>query len=339
MPKFVNPMNEFLETSRPLQIDAGNTALVVVDMQLFDAHRDWGEGLTAKQLGVEQHFEEYFEQIDAIIPPIQELLALFRQKEMEVIHIRVSEVTEDSRDVGRKQLVRGFVVPKGSREAEFLEELQPGDDEIIINKSSSGVFPVTNLDRLLRNMGISTLIFTGTSTNGCVESAARDAVDLGYDIVMVSDACAAGTIATHERALVCLEGPLTRVLTTREVVDLVSGLQAGSRQARSGLERVKPYLPQPPEDDAGADEDPYDSILPPALVKGISTADTVLVLADFQRFTSDPTVGLGAAARSQGRLDACATYLQSLQDWLWDVESGVIEVKSADELVAQIEAI
>ena len=74
----------------------------------------------------------------------------------------------------------------------------------------------------------------------------RDAVDLGYDVVMVSDACAAGTVETHERALACLEGVLTRVLTTQEVVDLVAGLEAGSRQARSGLERVKPYLPQPP---------------------------------------------------------------------------------------------
>jgi len=469
--KLANPMNEFFEISQPLEIDAGNAALIVVDMQLFDAHRDWGEGLTAKQLGVEQYFEEYFEQIDAVIPPIQKLLALFRQKEMEVIHIRVSEVTEDSRDVGRKQLVRGFVVPKGSREADFLDELQPLGDEIIINKSSSGVFPVTNLDRLLRNMGITTLIFTGTSTNGCVESAVRDAVDLGYDVVMVSDANAAGTVETHERALACLEGVLTRVLTSQELVNLVSGLQTGSRQARSGLERVKPYLPQPQDDESGADEDPYESILPPALVKQISTTGTALVLADFQRFTCDPSVGLGAAAQANGCLDAlsgyyervegarkealkllaacrskgllvihvrtagrlpdgrdlssklraqgfafgpdsaeaeflaqfapaqgeivldkpasgiftgtgldellrnlevenvilsgisydgavegsvrsisdrgyglflapdaCATYLQSLQDWLWEVESGVIEVKSAESLVAQIQA-
>jgi nicotinamidase-related amidase len=469
--KFVNPMNEFLEIDRPLAMEAGNTALIVVDMQLFDAHRDWGEGLTAKQLGVEQYFEEYFEQIDAIIPPIQSLLAHFRRLEMEVIHIRVSEVTEDSRDVGRKQLVRGFVVPKGSREADFLDELQPAGDEIIINKSSSGVFPVTNLDRLLRNMGLTTLIFTGTSTNGCVESAVRDAVDLGYDVVMVSDACAAGTVKAHERALACLEGPLTRVLSSQEVINQLSGLPRGNRQARSGLERVKPYLPQPPDRESGADEDPYDSILPPALVKTITPADTILVLVDFQRFTCDPNAGLGAAASAQGRLDdlsgyyerveaaqaaarrllstsresglriihvrtagrlptgedlsrklraqgfnfgpgsaeaefqppfrpvegemvldkpasgiftgtgldellrnmeienlilagisydgavegsvrgisdrgyglflapdACATYLQSLQDWLWDVESGVIEVKSAEELVAQIRA-
>ena len=469
---FVNPMNEFLERSQPPEIDPGNAALIVVDLQLFDAHRDWGEGLTAKQLGVEKYFEEYFEQIDAIIPRIQELLAFFRLKEMEVIHIRVSEVTEDSRDVGRKQLVRGFVVPKGSREADFLDELQPFDDEIIINKSSSGVFPVTNLDRLLRNMGITTLIFTGTSTNGCVESAVRDAVDLGYEVIMVSDACAAGTIETHERALTCLEGALTRVLTTQEIVDLVAGLEAGSRRARSGLERVKPYLPQPQDDDGCADQDPYESILPPALVKEITPTNTVLVLVDFQRFTCDPGVGLGAAAEAKGRFgvlsgyydrveqarkgaekllascrsagllvihvrsagrlpdgrdlsrkvraqgfafgpesaeaeflssleplqdeivldkpasgiftgtsldellrnleienlilagisydgavegsvrsisdrgyglflapDACATYLQALQDWLWEVESGVIQVKSAGELVAQIEAI
>jgi nicotinamidase-related amidase len=94
-------MNKLFDVTRPLAIAAGNAALIVVDMQLFDAHRDWGEGLTAKKLGVEQHFEEYFEQIDAIVPRIQDLLALFRSKEMEVIHIRVSEVTEDSRDVGR----------------------------------------------------------------------------------------------------------------------------------------------------------------------------------------------------------------------------------------------
>jgi nicotinamidase-related amidase len=232
---------------------------------------------------------------------------------MEVIHIRVSEVTEDSRDVGRKQLVRGFVVPKGSREADFLDELQPVGDEIIVNKSSSGVFPVTNLDRLLRNMGITTLVFTGTSTNGCVESAVRDAVDLGYDVVIVSDACAAGTFETHERALACLEGVLTRVLSTQQVVELVEGLETGSHQARSGLERVKPYLPQPPEDNGGADRDPYESILPPALAKEISPADTALMLVDFQRFTCDPEVGLGRAAKLSGSLDAVADYYERVE--------------------------
>jgi len=66
---YQNPMNRVLGRA-PLQISAENTALLVIDMQYFDAHRDWGEGRTAKELGVAQYFEEYFAQIDAIIPRI-----------------------------------------------------------------------------------------------------------------------------------------------------------------------------------------------------------------------------------------------------------------------------
>lgn len=320
MKRFDNVMNDLFDTSRPSQITTANTALIVVDMQYFDAHRDWGEGRTAKELGVAEYFHEYFDQIDAIIPRIQQLLKLFRSKEMEVVHVRVSEVTQDSRDVGRKQLVRGFVVPAGSREADFLDELVPTGDEIIINKSSSGVFPVTNLDRLLRNMGVTTLIFTGTSTYGCVESAVRDAVDLGYDVVVVSDACAAGTLESHELALCCLEGVQTCILSTEEVVQLVEPLEIGDRQARSGLERVKPYLPKPPDGDTGAERDPYDAILPPALKKELSPGNTALVLTDVQRFTCDPTCGLGAVAKSRGQMASMSGYYDRVEQALKGIE-------------------
>src|SRR5262245_5360328 len=95
-----NPFNQILMPPPPLDVTADNTALLVVDMQYFDAHPDWGEGRTAKELGVEACFDPYFAQIDDIIPRIQRLLALFRGKEVEVIHLRVSELTKDSRDVG-----------------------------------------------------------------------------------------------------------------------------------------------------------------------------------------------------------------------------------------------
>ena len=85
MTKFENPMNDLFEPSMPLQITTENTALLVVDMQYFDAHPDWGEGRTAKELGVAHHFQEYFDQIEAVTPQIQQLLGLFRRKEMDVI--------------------------------------------------------------------------------------------------------------------------------------------------------------------------------------------------------------------------------------------------------------
>lgn len=298
--RFRNVINEVVDAGPPLSPSAEQMALIVVDMQYFDAHRDWGEGRTAKELGVAEHFEEYFDQIDDIVPRIQRLLKLFRDKAMEVIHIRVAELTEDSRDVGRKQLVRGFVVPAGSREADFLEEVAPVNDELIINKSSSGVFPVTNLDRLLRNMDINTLVFTGTSTNGCVESAVRDAVDMGYDVVVVSDACAAGTRETHKLALVSMEGALTRILSTDEVESLVQPMEPVSPDARSGLRRVEPYLPQPGRRGEDDDENPYDGILPPALELPLTRDNAALVLIDAQRLTCDPACGLGAMARERG---------------------------------------
>src|SRR3954464_7342028 len=142
-----NPFNQVLAPPPPLSVTTDNTALLDVDMQYFDAHPDWGEGRTAKELGVASCFDPYFDQIDDIIPRIQRLLALFRNQEMEVIHLRVAELTKDSRDVGWKQLVRGLIVPSDSREADPLDELAPIDDELVVSKSSSGVFPVTNLDR------------------------------------------------------------------------------------------------------------------------------------------------------------------------------------------------
>ena len=317
--RIYSPINQVLDTS-PLEMEAGSAALLVVDMQYFDADRDEGEGRTAKELGVERYFEEYFAQIDAVIPRIQHLLALFRQKGIEVIHIRVSELTEDSRDVGRKQLVRGFVVPAGSREADFLDDLQPVGDELIVNKSSSGVFPVTNLDRLLRNLGITILVFTGTSTNGCVESAVRDAVDLGYEVVIVSDACAAGTLDTHNLALSCLAGARTHILSTDQVVGLIEPQETVASEGKSGLERVKPFLPKSPDETDSADRDPYDAILPPALQLPLTQDNSALVLVDGQRFTCDPSLGLGARAAAQGRGESLSAYYARVQSALVGME-------------------
>jgi nicotinamidase-related amidase len=293
----LNPFHAVLP-SPPLDLSPDQTALLVVDMQYFDAHPEWGEGRTAIEMGVAHCFADYFEQIDDVMPRIQQLLGLFRSKEMEVIHVRVAEWTTDSRDVGWKQLVRGLIVPSDSKEAELLEEVAPVGDEIVVSKSSSGVFPVTNIDRLLRNLGITTLIFTGTATGGCVESAVRDAVDLGYDVVVAADACADSTTDSHRLSLGRMAGGLTRILTTGELVERVSALPDSSRQRRSGLERVKPYLPQPPETEPGPDVNPYSLIFPPAIELPLTRQNTALVLVDGQRFACDPAGGLGQLAAS-----------------------------------------
>ncbi len=266
-------------------------ALVVVDMQYFDAHSDWGEGRTAKDLGVADLFEDYFAQIDKITPVIASLLDLFRSKSIEVIHLRVAELTRDSRDVGYKQLVRGLIVPSDSKEAEFLPGLEPAGDEIAISKSSSGVFATTNLDRILRNLGIETLVFTGTSTGGCVQSAVYDATDLGYRSIVVTDACADSTTESQTACLEAYAGQAVELVTSAALSEALAEVPDVDPAARSGVERVRQYrLDAPYVANSGGAVEPYAAIFGPAVELGVSPDTSALVLVDAQRLTFDPAL-------------------------------------------------
>jgi nicotinamidase-related amidase len=161
---------------------------------------------------------------------------------------------------------------------------------------------------------------TGTSTGGCVESAVRDAVDLGYDVVVVADGCADATPESHQRALERMAGGLTRILTTDEVAALVGGVPDGSHRARSGLERVKPYIPSPSSELPPADADPYDLIFGPAVDLPLARDNTALLIVDAQRLTCDPEVGLGRMAREQGQSATLEPYYTRVDRALAGVE-------------------
>jgi ureidoacrylate peracid hydrolase len=69
-----------------------------------------------------------------------------------------------------------------------LEEIASAEDEMIFRKTSSSVFVSTNIDYVLRNLGVRSLIVAAMMTDQCVESAVRDACDLGYLVTLVTDA-------------------------------------------------------------------------------------------------------------------------------------------------------
>jgi nicotinamidase-related amidase len=277
-------------------LEGKRVALLVVDMQYFDAHPEWGEGTTARSLGVLNAFDEYFAHLAETIPRIQSLLAACRGKGIEVIHIRVAELTNDSRDVGLKQVVRGLAVPKNSKEAELLEDVRPIDDEIVVSKSSSGAFATTNLDRILRNMGIDMLLFAGTSTAGCVESTASDAVDLGYTVIVASDACACATRQSHAQALERMAAASMFTAATDAIRSRLGDMPPVDRFARSGVATAKRHLPTfvPP---GPAPENPYSLIFGPAVHLSLDPAHTAVVIVDPHRFACDPACGLGTVVR------------------------------------------
>jgi nicotinamidase-related amidase len=184
-----------------VHLDRQETALLIVDMQYYDAHPDYGVCLKAKQEGREEEARYYVQQLGRIVPTIRRLQDSFRAKGMEVIHIRIASLTRDGRDRSRKHKEGGVLVPPDSKEAQILEELQPVGDEIVISKTDGAVFPSTNIDYVLRNLGIKQLVIVGVVTHGCVEDAVRGAVARNYSVVLVEDACASYTEAMHRNAL------------------------------------------------------------------------------------------------------------------------------------------
>jgi nicotinamidase-related amidase len=209
----------------------GRTALVIIDMQYLDAHPEYGLGRKARDLGAFDLVAGYFERVRAVTANIQRLLEAARGNSFEVIHIAIAPNTEDARDCSDVSRVLELRPPKSSPETGILPELQPLGDEIVLHKITSSAFLSTPLDLILHNMHIDTLILTGVVTNGCVESTARDARDLGYRVVLVTDACAAMTVEAHENALRHLTRTRGNGRTTDELVaEMEQAKRNGSAQ-------------------------------------------------------------------------------------------------------------
>jgi nicotinamidase-related amidase len=119
--------------------------------------------------------------------------------------------------------LRGLLAAPGSRDAEFLDEVAPAGDEVVIEKTSSGAFNSSAIDQVLRNLGIEHLLACGVATNACVEMTVRDAADRNYQVTLVHDACAAMSEALHQAALLTMDGfmGLVRVASTDEVVKIL----------------------------------------------------------------------------------------------------------------------
>jgi ureidoacrylate peracid hydrolase len=108
-------------------------------------------------------------------------------------------------------------VPKGSRLGKVVDEIAPVGDEIVIPKTSSGVFNSTNMEYVLRNLGVEYLMCAGVFTNQCVESAVRDAADRGFMVTTIEDCCATKTKAGHDASIAVLKG-YSRIRSTDQVV-------------------------------------------------------------------------------------------------------------------------
>lgn len=200
------------------------TALLVIDVQYLDAAKGYGVFADEMSSGVPPEAQEYYFKTlnDIVIPNIQLLQDAFRQNHLEVIHTRIQSLTKDGRDrsPGHKRL--GLHAPPGSREADFIESVAPVGDEIVINKTASGVFSSTNIHYILNNLKIEALVVTGVYSNECVSSTVRAASDLGFYVTVVEDAVTTVTELLQQNTLNVLRDRYARIRTTRAIIEELS---------------------------------------------------------------------------------------------------------------------
>ena len=157
----------------------------------------------------------------ATIPAIQELIQLGRSKGWHIIHvIREHDASGCDADMPRRHLFKdgkpGYCVP-GTKGIEIVDGLKPQPGDIIIKKKRNSGFFKTDLDSTLRNLGVKTVIISGTQYPNCVRGTAVDALSYDYNTIVCTDACSAQTHAIAEANILDMKNMGITCITLLEI--------------------------------------------------------------------------------------------------------------------------
>jgi len=171
------------------ELDPKRTALLLIDMQ-----RDFVEpGGFGEQLGND------VSNLRRVIAPLQRVLGVMREGGYTVIHTREGH-RPDLSDCPPSRIARGRlscgigdvgpmgrILVRGSHGHDIIDELKPIGDETVVDKPGKGAFFATDLDFMLHNRGIESLVVTGVTTEVCVNTTVREANDRGYECLVLED--------------------------------------------------------------------------------------------------------------------------------------------------------
>jgi ureidoacrylate peracid hydrolase len=210
-----------MSLSRDVPLKPDQSALLFIDVQNFCVHKEGGEFKGLNDDEINAKYGWYFETLNqTAIPNMQKLQAACRKVGVEVMYTTIESLTKDGRDRSLDYKISGFNVTKGSWDGKVIDQISPGDDEIWLPKTSSSVFVSTHIDYVLRNLGVKQLVIAGLITDQCVESAIRDACDLGYLVTQVTDACTTYSRERHDHSLRAIKGYCRQVTTDALVKEL-----------------------------------------------------------------------------------------------------------------------
>jgi nicotinamidase-related amidase len=190
-------------TPYPFLLDPESTALLIIDMQ-----RDFLEpGGFGAALGNDVSL------LQAVLPPLRRVLSAARAAGLPVIHTREGH-RPDLSDCPPSKLARGNlpsgigslgpkgrIMVRGEYGHDIVDELAPVEGEVVLDKPGKGSFHATDLDLILRNRGIDSLVVTGVTTEVCVHTTVREANDRGFECLVLEDCVGSYFPEFHEVGL------------------------------------------------------------------------------------------------------------------------------------------
>jgi nicotinamidase-related amidase len=197
------------------------TCLVVVDVMYATGHPDTGLGrFLASQGRLHEAEYRYARIAEKVVPNTKRLLEFFRAHDLRRVYCTYGSEVSDYSDLSEQMraLCAGTNNRVGEREHEIVDELKPLPNERVFNKITPSAFTSTPIELVLRTYGVDTLLFTGVSTNMCVEHTMRDAASYGFYCFLVEDACGADSEEMHEAAVTVVQRLYGAVVSTDDAI-------------------------------------------------------------------------------------------------------------------------
>ena len=107
-------------------------------------------------------------------------------------------------------------------DSQIIDDIAPVNDEIVVTKTTDSALTGTNLRLILNNLGIKTVVCAGIFTDQCVASTVRSLSDESFNVVVLEDACAAGTMELHNAELTIINNIYAKVFSTDDLIKVLS---------------------------------------------------------------------------------------------------------------------
>ena len=199
-----------------LKLEKANTALLVIDLQ----------NVYTKFANKDPRWNEFSKRLnETVLPNVKKVEALFRKNKQDVIFARIACHLKDGRDRSLSQKMSGWnniLITLDDDDSQIIDDIAPINDEIVVTKTTDSALTGTNLRLILNNLGIKTVVCAGIFTDQCVASTVRSLSDESFYVVVLEDACAAGTMELHNAELTIINNIYAKECSTDDLIKVLS---------------------------------------------------------------------------------------------------------------------